>query len=269
MSDLLDIPGQKIVAIANQKGGVGKTTTTINLAAALAESGKKVLIIDLDPQGNASTGLGIEVDAREFTTYELLLDDAELDQVILPTEVEGLSIVPSTVDLSSADIELIANEKRSFLLHDALRQPAMKKYGFDYVLIDCPPSLNLLTVNAMVAAHSVLVPLQSEFFALEGLSQLMLTIREIRQGANSGLRIEGVLLTMFDVRNNLSQLVEADARDHLGDIVFQTKIPRNVRVSEAPSYAMSVLSFDPTSKGAQAYRDLAQEFLKNNESAEV
>jgi chromosome partitioning protein len=269
MSDILDIPGQKIVAIANQKGGVGKTTTTINLAAALAEAGRKVLIIDLDPQGNASTGLGIEVDAREYTTYELLLDDADLDDVILKTEVEGLSIVPSTVDLSSADIELIANEKRSFLLHDALRQPAMEKFDFDYVLIDCPPSLNLLTVNAMVAAHSVLVPLQSEFFALEGLSQLMLTIREIRQSANPGLRMEGVLLTMFDVRNNLSQLVEADARENLGDIVFQTKIPRNVRVSEAPSYAMPVLSFDPTSKGAQAYRNLAREFLNNNETAQV
>ncbi|MEC7669522.1 MAG: AAA family ATPase, partial [Pseudomonadota bacterium] len=174
MSDILTMGGPKIVAIANQKGGVGKTTTTINLAAALAEFGNKVLIIDLDPQGNASTGLGIETEARENTTYELILDDAALEDVILATDVKGLSIVPSTVDLSSADIELIANEKRSFLLHDALRQPAMEKYGFDYILIDCPPSLNLLTVNAMVAAHSVLVPLQSEFFALEGLSQLML-----------------------------------------------------------------------------------------------
>lgn len=269
MSDLLTVHGPKIVAIANQKGGVGKTTTTINLAAALAEMGHNVLIIDLDPQGNASTGLGIETDARENTTYELLLDDAALEDVILKTEVEGLSIVPSTVDLSSADIELIANEKRSFLLHDALRQPAMERYEFDYVLIDCPPSLNLLTVNAMVAAHSVLVPLQSEFFALEGLSQLMLSIREIRQSANSKLRIEGVVLTMYDARNNLSQQVEADARDNLGDIVFTTKIPRNVRVSEAPSYAMPVLTFDTTSKGAQAYRALAQEFIKKNEAADA
>ncbi|WP_136636097.1 ParA family protein [Pseudooceanicola onchidii] len=269
MSDLLTVHGPKIVAIANQKGGVGKTTTTINLAAALAEMGHNVLIIDLDPQGNASTGLGIETDARENTTYELLLDDAALEDVILKTEVEGLSIVPSTVDLSSADIELIANEKRSFLLRDALRQPAMERYEFDYVLIDCPPSLNLLTVNAMVAAHSVLVPLQSEFFALEGLSQLMLSIREIRQSANSKLRIEGVVLTMYDARNNLSQQVEADARDNLGDIVFTTKIPRNVRVSEAPSYAMPVLTFDTTSKGAQAYRALAQEFIKKNEAADA
>jgi len=269
MSDLLTLSGAKIVAIANQKGGVGKTTTTINMAAALAEFGSNVLIIDLDPQGNASTGLGIDIEARENTTYELLLDDAELKDVILPTNVEGLSIVPSTVDLSSADIELIANEKRSYLLHDALRQPAMEQYNFDFILIDCPPSLNLLTVNAMVAAHSVLVPLQSEFFALEGLSQLMLTIRDVRQSANPNLRMEGVVLTMYDSRNNLSQQVEADARENLGDIVYQTKIPRNVRVSEAPSYAMPVLEFDSMSKGAQAYRMLAQEFLNNNEPADV
>jgi chromosome partitioning protein len=269
MSDILALSGPKIVAIANQKGGVGKTTTTINLGAALAEAGSNVLIIDLDPQGNASTGLGVETEARENTTYELLLDDAALEDVILKTEVEGLSIVPSTVDLSSADIELIANEKRSFLLHDALRQPAMERFHFDFILIDCPPSLNLLTVNAMVAAHSVLVPLQSEFFALEGLSQLMLTIREIRQSANPALRIEGVVLTMFDARNNLSQQVEADARENLGDIVFETKIPRNVRVSEAPSYAMPVLEFDTMSKGAQAYRALAGEFLRKNVPAEA
>jgi chromosome partitioning protein len=255
--------GPKIIAIANQKGGVGKTTTTINLAAALAELGVRVLIVDLDPQGNASTGLGLDVEARQFTVYDLLLDEAPLRDVIQATAQERLSIIPSTVDLSSADIELISNEKRSFLLHDALRHPEMDRYGFDYVLIDCPPSLNLLTVNAMVAAHSVLVPLQSEFFALEGLSQLMLTIREIRQTANPALRIEGVVLTMFDARNNLSTQVEQDARDNLGELVFRTRIPRNVRVSEAPSYAMSVLSYDPLSKGAQAYRDLAQELMEN------
>ena len=255
--------GPKIIAIANQKGGVGKTTTTINLAAALAELGVRVLIVDLDPQGNASTGLGLDVEARQFTVYDLLLDEAPLRDVIQATAQERLSIIPSTVDLSSADIELISNEKRSFLLHDALRHPEMDRYGFDYVLIDCPPSLNLLTVNAMVAAHSVLVPLQSEFFALEGLSQLMLTIREIRQTANPALRIEGVVLTMFDARNNLSTQVERDARDNLGELVFRTRIPRNVRVSEAPSYAMSVLSYDPLSKGAQAYRDLAQELMEN------
>lgn len=255
--------GPKIIAVANQKGGVGKTTTTINLGAALAETGMRVLIVDLDPQGNASTGLGIEAEARTLTAYDLLLDEVSLYDVIQSTGVPNLSIIPATVDLSSADIELISNEKRSFLLHDALRQPAIDAFKFDYVLIDCPPSLNLLTVNAMVAAHSILVPLQSEFFALEGLSQLMLTIREIRQTANPTLRIEGIVLTMFDARNNLSTQVEQDARDNLGDLVFKTRIPRNVRVSEAPSYALSVLSYDPLSKGAQAYRELAQELMDN------
>lgn len=264
MSDLSRPAGPKIIAIANQKGGVGKTTTTINLAAALAEAGKRVLVVDLDPQGNASTGLGIEVEDREFTTYDLLLDDIEPQDVIQQTETKGLLIVPATVDLSSADIELFSNEKRSFLLHDALRQTQMDQFELDYILIDCPPSLNLLTVNAMIAAHSILVPLQSEFFALEGLSQLMLTIREVRQSGNKDLRIEGVLLTMYDKRNNLSQQVENDARANLGELVFQTVIPRNVRVSEAPSFAMPVLSYDPMSKGAVAYRDLAAELTRNN-----
>ncbi|MCE8534295.1 AAA family ATPase [Ruegeria pomeroyi] len=262
MSDLSRPVGPRIIAVANQKGGVGKTTTAINLAAALVEAGQRVLVVDLDPQGNASTGLG--VDERDLTTYELLVDDAPLNSVIQKTNIEGLSIVPATVDLSSADIELISNEKRSFLLHDALRQTAMDAYLWDYILIDCPPSLNLLTVNAMVAAHSVLVPLQSEFFALEGLSQLMLTIREVRQAANPNLRIEGIVLTMYDRRNNLSQQVEKDARDNLGDLVFDTKIPRNVRVSEAPSFAMPVLSYDPNSLGAMAYRDLAAELMKKH-----
>ncbi|MBZ0122672.1 MAG: AAA family ATPase [Roseovarius sp.] len=254
----------RIIAIANQKGGVGKTTTTINLGAALAEAGHKVLIVDLDPQGNASTGLGIEPGEREFTTYELLLEEIPLAEVIRPAGERNLSIIPATVDLSSADMELISNEKRSFLLHDALRQPAMDAFGFEYILIDCPPSLNLLTVNAMVAAHSVLVPLQSEFFALEGLSQLMLTIREVRQSANPGLRIEGIVLTMYDGRNNLSAQVEQDARENLGDLVFKTLVPRNVRLSEAPSFSMPVLRYDSGSKGAQAYRALAAELVRNH-----
>ncbi len=264
MSDPLRPPGPRIIAVANQKGGVGKTTTTINLGAALARCGCKVLVIDLDPQGNASTGLGIASDNRDYTTYELLLDDVSLKEVIQPTATDRLHIVPATVDLSSADVELVSNEKRSFLLHDALRQFAMDELGYDYILIDCPPSLNLLTVNAMVAAHSILVPLQSEFFALEGLSQLMLTIREVRQTANAALRIEGVVLTMYDSRNNLSQQVEIDARENLGELVFKTVIPRNVRLSEAPSFAKSVLDYDPDSKGARAYIALAEELLMNH-----
>jgi chromosome partitioning protein len=264
VSDLSRPKGPKIIAIANQKGGVGKTTTTINLAAALTEVGKRVLVVDLDPQGNASTGLGIELEDRDLTTYELLLEDIDLKEMIQATQFKGLHIVPATVDLSSADIELISNEKRSYLLHDALRQTQMDDFAFDYILIDCPPSLNLLTVNAMIAAHSVLVPLQSEFFALEGLSQLMMSIREVRQTGNKELRIEGVVLTMYDRRNNLSQQVEMDARSNLGDLVFKTMIPRNVRVSEAPSFAMPVLSYDGQSKGAVAYRALAQEVIENN-----
>ena len=259
MSDPTASKTPRIMAIANQKGGVGKTTTAINLAAGLAELGAKILLVDLDPQGNASTGLGVEAQDRIKTTYDLLLDDAPLSEVIQTTKFSTLFICPANADLSSADMELVSNEKRSFLLHDALRQPAMQDFGFDYILIDCPPSLSLLTLNAMVACHSVLVPLQSEFFALEGLSQLMLTIREVRQTANAGLRIEGVLLTMYDKRNNLSQLVETDARQNLGDLVFKTLIPRNVRVSEAPSYAMPVLAYDTTSKGSEAYRALARE----------
>ncbi len=264
MSDPTRTRTTKIVAVANQKGGVGKTTTAINLAAALVENGCRVLVVDLDPQGNASTGLGIERNARKTTTYDLLLEEVDLTDVIYDTDNENLKIIPATVDLSSADMELISSEKRSFLLHDALRQNAMDAFKFNFILIDCPPSLNLLTVNAMVAAHSVLVPLQSEFFALEGLSQLMMSVREVRDTANPNLRIEGILLTMFDSRNKLSWQVEADARENLNDLVFHTKIPRNIRVSEAPSFAMSVLDYDTVSKGANAYRDLAKEVMANN-----
>lgn len=262
MSEAHNEKTPRIIALTNQKGGVAKTTTTINLAAGLAELGARVLVVDLDPQGNASTGLGVEVANRSLTTYDLMVEDAPLDLVINETGTAGVFICPANSDLSSADMEMIANEKRSFLLHDALRQPSMAGFGFDFILIDCPPSLNLLTVNALVASHAVLIPLQSEFFALEGLSQLMLSIREIRQTANSDLRIEGVLLTMYDKRNNLSQLVEADARENLGELVFETVIPRNVRVSEAPSYAMPVLSYDSTSKGSEAYRALSQEIAR-------
>jgi chromosome partitioning protein len=249
----------RILSITNQKGGVGKTTTAINLGAALVSLGQRVLLIDLDPQGNASTGLGISARERGTTTYELLHEDAPLSAVIRSTETEGLHIAPATTDLSSTDVALGAQENRVFLLKDALAGAALADY--DYVLIDSPPSLSLLTVNSLVASDAVLVPLQAEFFALEGLSQLMLTIRDVRETANPKLRIEGVVLTMFDQRNNLSQQVEDDARATLGDLIFQTRIPRNVRLSEAPSYGISALAYDPLSKGSQAYQELAAELL--------
>ncbi|MCF6444620.1 ParA family protein [Nereida sp. MMG025] len=255
----------KTIAVANQKGGVGKTTTAINLSAGLAELGRTVLLIDLDPQGNATTGLGLEKSDDDLTIYDVLLSEVPLREATKLTSFEGIEVVPATTDLSSADIDLIANEKRSFLLRDALRGPAAATSQYDYIIIDCPPSLNLLTVNAMVAAHSILVPLQSEFFALEGLSQLMKTIREVRESANPDLRIEGIVMTMHDVRNNLAQQVEADARNVLGELVYKTIVPRNVRVSEAPSFAMPVLEYDPKSKGTRAYRQLAKEFLEKQE----
>jgi chromosome partitioning protein len=249
----------RILAITNQKGGVGKTTTAINLGSALADLGYETLIVDIDPQGNASTGLGVGPGDRGLTTYELLHEDAALTEVMQVTGIDGLHLAPATTDLSSTDIALGARENRVFLLKDALRGPAAAR--FEYILIDCPPSLSLLTVNALVACDAVLVPLQAEFFALEGLSQLMLSIRNVRETANPALRIEGVVLTMVDQRNNLSRQVEEDVRDTLGDLVFDTVIPRNVRVSEAPSYALPVTEYDPASKGSLAYESLALELV--------
>lgn len=251
---------RRIIAIANQKGGVGKTTTAINLGAALAELGHAVTIIDLDPQGNASTGLGIDVADREPSSYDLLTADADWTAAQRATTVDGLSIIPSTSDLASAELDIAQRPRRTHLLADALKDVS------GTVLIDCPPALGLLTINAMVAADSIIVPLQAEFYALEGLSQLLLTIREVRASANPGLRIEGVLLTMSDARNNLSQQVEADARKTLGSLVFNTVVPRNVRVSESPSHALPVIHYDPVSKGSTAYRALAQELSSKGAS---
>ena len=269
MSDVTRSSEPRIIAIANQKGGVGKTTTAINLAAGLVGLGARVLVVDLDPQGNASTGLGIGPEKRHPSTYDLLVEEVPISEVVQETKIANLLICPGNSDLSSADIDLVSNEKRSFLLHDALRQPAVDQLALDFMLIDCPPSLSLLTVNALVASHSVLIPLQAEFYALEGLSQLMLTVRKVRQSANPALRIEGVVITMFDGRNRLCQQVENDARNTLGDLVFKTVIPRNVRVSEAPSFALPVLQYDASSKGSEAYRSLAVELLARHPIAEL
>ncbi|NYS23762.1 ParA family protein [Rhodobacteraceae bacterium 2376] len=261
MSDATDNTSPRVIAVANQKGGVGKTTTAINLAAAFAERGQNTLLLDLDPQGNASTGLGVLPESRDLSTYDVLMGEAPLERAMQMTGIPGLWLCPANSDLSSADMALYSNQNRTSMLRDALQQPLLGDSALDYIFIDCPPSLSLLTINALVAADTVLVPLQSEFFALEGLSQLMLTIREIRQTANPDLRIEGILLTMYDQRNNLSQQVESDARDNLGALVLNTMIPRNVRLSEAPSFAMPVLNYDTASRGAVAYRALARELL--------
>jgi chromosome partitioning protein len=249
----------RIIAIANQKGGVGKTTTAINLATALAAVEKKVLLLDLDPQGNASTGLGIPRQSRAVTSYQVLIGDQEVGTAIVPTKVPHLSIVPASVDLSGAEIELVAADRREYRLRDAL---AGKTLRYDYVLIDCPPSLGLLTLNALVAAQAVLVPLQCEFYALEGLSHLIRTIERVKRHLNPALEIQGVVLTMFDKRNNLSDLVAADVRGHFGDKVYETVIPRNVRISEAPSHGKPVLLYDFRCPGAQAYVHLAGEVLR-------
>ncbi|MGF1553100.1 MAG: ParA family protein [Paracoccaceae bacterium] len=250
---------RRIIALANQKGGVGKTTTAINLGAALAQSGQSVLLVDLDPQGNASTGLGIG--ARERSSYDLLIDAATLSDCIAETRFERLSIVPGTGDLAGLDTELIDDPHRAQRLRHRMHDEATNR--FDTILLDCPPSLNILTVNAMTAADSVLVPLQCEFFALEGLSQLLATIKRVQQRLNRHLQLEGILLTMYDKRNNLSAEVAMDVRENLGPQVYETIIPRNVRLSEAPSHAAPVVAYDRDSAGAVAYRRLAAEHLRS------
>ena len=254
----------RILALANQKGGVGKTTTAINLATALAAAGHRVLLIDLDAQGNASTGLGIERPARTVTSYELILGEAELEQAIVATEIPRLSVVPASQDLAGVEFELAARERREFLLSRAIRS---RVRDYDEVLIDCPPSLNLLTITALVAADSVMVPLQCEFYALEGLTQLTRTIERVQRALNPRLELQGVVLTMYDQRNNLCDQVAADVRGHLGAKVFDTMIPRNVRIAEAPSHGKPVLIYDHGCAGSQAYIRLAAEVLRRDGTA--
>jgi chromosome partitioning protein len=256
----------RVIAIANQKGGVGKTTTAINLGTALAAIGERVLILDIDAQGNASTGLGVSAANRRVTSYDLLMDDASITDAAVSTRVPGLFVIPASVDLAGVEMELSQVSTRAFRLRDALARHSREAQAdghdtYDYVLIDCPPSLNIVTINAMTAADAVLVPLQCEFFALEGLSQLMRTVELVRGSLNPRLEIQGVVLTMYDGRNNLSDQVALDVRQHFGEKVYKTVIPRNVRVSEAPSYGKPALLYDHRCAGSQAYMHLASEVL--------
>jgi chromosome partitioning protein len=259
-----DAPGPRVIAIANQKGGVGKTTTAINLGTALAAIGEHVLIVDLDPQGNASTGLGIERKARRTSTYDVLTNVAPMREAVLPTAVPQLYIAASTLDLSGVELEIGRERDRAFRLRNAVAEmnKGPRDHDFTYVLVDCPPSLNLLTVNAMAAADSILVPLQCEFFALEGLSQLLKTVEQVKTTLNPKLSIHGIVLTMYDSRNNLSSQVAADVREFMGSQVYETVIPRNVRISEAPSYGKPVLVYDLKCVGSEAYLRLATEIIQ-------
>ena len=255
-------PETRILAVANQKGGVGKTTTTVNLATALAACGKRVLIIDMDPQGNASTGLGVSPEKRGQGVYQVLIQGLPVAIAEAATLVPGMAIIPSGVDLSGAELELISVDRREYRLRDAVEQVRGR---YDFVLIDCPPALGLLTLNALVGADAVLVPLQAEFYALEGLSHLMRTIERVQRALNPKLMLQGVVLTMFDRRNNLCEMVAADVRGHLGERVYRTVIPRNVRVSEAPSHGKPVLLYDLRCAGSQAYVRLAREILQRED----
>ncbi|OAI27988.1 chromosome partitioning protein ParA [Methylosinus sp. R-45379] len=264
---MTDVPQPRILVLANQKGGVGKTTTAINLGTALAAVGETVLVIDLDPQGNASTGLGVDRKARRISTYDVLLAESSLADAIIATAVPRLSIAPSTLDLLGVELEIAGDKDRAFRLKRAVAELiAAERHGeapaFTYVLIDCPPSLNLLTINALACADAVLVPLQCEFFALEGLSQLLSTVDQVRRSLNPRLSIHGIVLTMFDPRNNLATQVVADVRRFMGDKVYETVIPRNVRVSEAPSHGKPVLLYDLKCSGSQAYLKLATEVIQ-------
>lgn len=247
-----------VIALANQKGGVGKTTTSVNLGACLAEEGQHVLLIDIDPQGNATSGTGISKASIEQDVYDVLINETPLDQVIIKTVHEGLDIVPTTIQLSGAEIELTSMMARETRLKDAIDSVSDQ---YDYVLIDCPPSLGLLTINAFTASDSILIPVQSEYYALEGLSQLLNTIKLVQKHFNPDLKIEGVLMTMYDARTNLGQQVNAEVKKFFGDQVYKTIIPRNVRLSEAPSHGLPIIDYDPKSKGAQVYLQLAKEVL--------
>ncbi len=249
----------RIIAIANRKGGVGKTTTTVNVATAMAAAGKKVLVIDLDPQGNASTSMGIDKRGRMASSYEVLLGEVNLSQAIVWTEIPNFSIIPSSPDLAGAEIELVDAERREFALKDAINNSCI---NYDYIIIDCPPSLSLVTINALVAANAVIVPLQCEFLALEGITDLIRNINQIKRKFNPGLELQGVVLTMYDKRNNLTQMVEDDVRNFFGKKVYQTVIPRNVKISEAPSHGKPVLIYDFKCPGSQAYISLTGEVLK-------
>ena len=249
----------KIIAVANQKGGVGKTTTSVNLSAAFAEMGKKVLLIDCDPQGNATSGLGIEKDGLELSIYDALINDTPMEEIILQTQF-GLDMVPSVMDLAGAEVELVNLDDKQYRLKKAVE---LIKDKYDYILIDCPPSLGHVTLNALTAADSVLLPLQCELYALEGLSQLLSTVQLVQEQLNGDLRIEGLVLTMYDSRTNLAEQVVEEVKTHFPDMVYATKIPRNVRLSEAPSFGKPIFAYASSSKGAQAYMSLAEEVIEN------
>lgn len=248
----------KTIAIANQKGGVGKTTTSINLSASLAAKGKKVLVIDTDPQGNTTSGFGVEKNDLENTVYELMLSECSIKECILNDVIEGVSIIPSNVNLAAAEIELIGVDRKEYILK---REVEWIKDNYDYIIIDCPPSLSMLTINAMTTADTVLVPIQCEYYALEGLSQLIHTINLVKERLNPDLDIEGVVFTMYDSRTNLSMQVVENVKSNLSQKVFQTLIPRNIRLAEAPSYGMPINAYDPKSAGAEAYMQLAEEVI--------